>query len=67
MKVVDGLPDADHAAVDFMLKLAKPQSSVEKRVVYDFKRALKFRRKGSILFAVADECIPKVTMWKRRK
>ena len=30
---------ADHAAVGFMLKPAKPQSSAEKRVVYDFKTA----------------------------
>ena len=35
VQVVDGLPGADHAAVDFVLKLAKPQSSSEKRVVYD--------------------------------
>ena len=40
MKVVDGLPGVDHAAVDFVLKLPKPQSSVEKRVVYDFKESI---------------------------
>ena len=34
VKVVDGLPEADHAVVDFMLKVAPPQSSAEKRIVY---------------------------------
>ena len=91
MQVVDGLPGADHAAVDFVLKLAKPQSSAEKRIVYDFKRAdfEQFRdllsaipwdiclsgesiedswqRFKDLLLAAADECIPKVTLRKRRK
>ena len=91
VQVVDGLPGADHAAVDFVLKLAKPQSSEEKRVVYDFKRADfeqfhdllsaipwdiylsgesiedSWQRFRDLLFAVADECNPKVTLRKRRK
>ena len=37
--VVTYLPGGDHAAVDFMTKLAQPQSSAEKGTVYHFKRA----------------------------
>ena len=40
VKVVDdGLPGVDHDAVDSVLKVAQPQSSAEKRIVYDFKKA----------------------------
>ena len=91
VKVVDGLPGADHAAVDFVLKVAPPRSSAEKRIVYDFKKAdfeqfrdllsaipwdtcmwgvsikESWQRFKDLLFAAADECIPKVTLRKRGK
>ena len=49
MKVVDGLPEADHAAVDFVLKVVRPQSSAEKRTVYDFKK-VNFEQFHDLLF-----------------
>jgi len=39
VKVVDGLPGADHEAVDFVVELARPRSSAERGIVYDFKKA----------------------------
>ena len=91
VKVVDGLPGADHEAVDFVVGLARPRSSAERRIVYDFKRADfemfrdrlsdipwtsylwgdsiedSWQRFKDLLFAAADECIPKVTLRKRKK
>jgi len=91
VKVVDGLPGADHEAVDFVVELAPPRSSAERRIVYDFKRADfemfrdrlsaipwtsyiwgvsiedSWQRFKDLLFAAADECIPKVTLRKRKK
>jgi len=91
VRVVDGLPGADHEAVDFVVELAPPRSSAERRIVYDFKRADfemfrdrlsaipwtsyiwgvsiedSWQRFKDLLFAAADECIPKVTLRKRKK
>ena len=39
VEAVDGFPGADHDAVNFIVDLAQPHPSEEKRVVYDFKRA----------------------------
>jgi len=78
-------------AVDFVVELARPRSSAERRIVYDFKRADfemfrdrlsdipwtsylwgdsiedSWQRFKDLLFAAADECIPKVTLRKRKK
>ena len=57
MKVVDGLLGGDHAAVDFMEKLAQPQSSAEKRIVCNFKRA-DFEQFRDLLSAIPwDTCL----------
>jgi len=91
VKVVDGLPGANHDAVDFVVELARPRSSAERRIVYDFKRVDfemfhnclsaipwtsylwgvsiedSWQRFKDLLFAAADECIPKVILQKRKK
>ena len=70
VKVVDGLPGADHAAVDFVLKVAPPQSSAEKRIVYDFKKA-DFEQFRDLLSAIPwDKCMWGVSIedsWQRFK
>jgi len=86
-----GLKTSSTGDKTFVVELAQPRSSAERRIVYDLKRADfemfhdclsaipwtsylwgvsiedSWQRFKDLLFAAADECIPKVTLRKRKK